>query len=370
MTDPATRHVIVLEPHHQGHRLMYLVAFAEHATRVRVRLTWATAAPAVRSEEFALRRDTVAPRVAVSLVEDPTARTGIDYLRALTRIAVDLQQRHPEAEILVPDGDKFLLSAALGSRRLDRRRMRLLVMRAPGWSRHPRRVLGAVAKLALMALASLRGTTVRVLEQSTPSRPDYWYGPWRAAPDPVSVRPAPALPSAARGFGRAHGDRRWIGVVGHVTRRKNLDLVLDAARRHGAPRLGVVVAGRIEPGEAVRCAPAVERFRAAGGQLVVLDTLLPDDELDACIAALDVVVLAHSSEGPSGILGKAAALGTPVIAAGADSLRSDVHRLRAGHWVPLRVEDLADAFALPLSRRDPADEMAGPEDFARELLDA
>ena len=116
---------------------------------------------------------------------------------------------------------------------------------------------------------------------------------------------------------------------------------------------GLLIAGKIDP--VLR--PEIESAAAAsvdsGRPVVIIDRILSDVELDAAVAAVNCLMLAHSNEGPSGLLGKAACGGTRVIAAGAKSLKSDIEELpELGDWTELNEESLGAAMqaSLPLRR--------------------
>ncbi|GAA4773249.1 hypothetical protein GCM10023200_02080 [Actinomycetospora chlora] len=355
-----TRPVVVLEAEAGGHRMLYLAAVASYLHARGTPVALASTAEALRSEDLRLR----VPPGRVEAIDVGAVPSAAGMVDAVARVQAD----RPDAEVLVTEGDKFLPALVLRRAPVDPRRLRVLVMRAPGSGAGGVRARARDAvKVAAMRLAARRGAQVRVLEPATAPRADYRWGRWRSAPDPVDVAPGSAPPELAG----ADPGRHWLGVLGHVGPRKNLDLVLDAAAASGvAGRLGVLVAGRVEDGEWDRCAAARERFTAAGGTVLAADRLLDDDALDACLARVDTVVLAHSSEGPSGILGRAVALGTPVVAAGARSLRADVDRLAAGHWVPLEQASLATALAEASTTDAPRGPrtLAGPDEFARALL--
>lgn len=376
------RPLIVVEPEHEGHRMVYFAAVAEHLLARGVPVALATSRAGLDSTDLALRLPGADGRIGHIDIGPPSPGPGL--VGRTVRVVAELQARHPDREILVTEGDKFL-PAALASRAvLDWHRLRILVMRAPRLTREaprrPRLLVQDAVKAASMALARRRGADVRVLEQATPVRPEYHRGAWRSVPDPVDVAAGAPLPPELTELGAittptsprhpdSPGDAatRWIGVLGHVSPRKNLDLVLEAARLAGRS-YGVLVAGRVEPGEWERCAEALERFVAAGNRLLVLDRLLTDAELDACVARVDALVLAHSSEGPSGMLGKAVALGTPVVTAGAQSLRAETARLHGGSWAQLRAPDIAAAILATAERAAPV-ALAGSADFAHALLD-
>ena len=377
------RPLIVVEPEHEGHRMVYFAAVAEHLLARGVPVALATSRAGLDSSDLALRLPGADARIGHIDIGPPA--TGAGAVGRTVRVVAELQARHPDREILVTEGDKFLPAALASRAALDWHRLRVVVMRAPrvtrGAARRPRLLAQDTVKAASMALARRRGADVRVLEQATPVRRDYHCGSWRSVPDPVDVAPGAPLPSELAGPAGLDAatpstdpdggaTTHWIGVLGHVSPRKNLDLVLEAARLAG-PAHGVLVAGRVEPGEWERCADALDRFVAAGNRLLVLDRLLSDAELDACVARVDALVLAHSSEGPSGMLGKAVALGTPVVTAGAQSLRAEIARLDGGSWAQLRAPDIAAA-VLAVTGADRVVRpvaLAGSADFAHALLE-
>jgi hypothetical protein len=80
-----------------------------------------------------------------------------------------------------------------------------------------------------------------------------------------------------------------------------------------------------------------------------MDRVLSDEEFDAAIVAADCIVLAYGNSGPSGVLGKAALAGTPVLAAGSKSLRREARRSAGSiRWVkltPSRIGRAMDALS-------------------------
>lgn len=164
--------------------------------------------------------------------------------------------------------------------------------------------------------------------------------------DPISVTgTAQERAAIAKRFGIGDG-RKWFGVVGAISARKNPQLILRAACTALDSTAGVILAGRIDSSvDGVDLAASCDELRAKGIAVRIVDRLLEDIEVDGLLANLHCVVLAHSNEGSSGILGKASALGTLVLAAGAASLRRDVSNLDGALWVALQDEDLADGLS-------------------------
>lgn len=107
-----------------------------------------------------------------------------------------------------------------------------------------------------------------------------------------------------------------------------------------------------------------------GVSIVQADRQLSSAELDSFISIADCVVLAHSNESPSGILGKAAAAQRAILAAGASTLRRDVMQLGDGaNWCPLDPVALADLMLGSLVNRPrPYPSVASAREFSEFLL--
>ena len=96
-------------------------------------------------------------------------------------------------------------------------------------------------------------------------------------------------------------------------------------------------------------------LRAGGITVRLVDRVLTDIELDSAVVAADCLVLAHSNEGPSGLVGKAAAAGTRVLAAGAASLKTAAAALPdTATWCPLTPSTLAQALTTCAGQPRPA----------------
>ncbi len=164
------------------------------------------------------------------------------------------------------------------------------------------------------------------------------------------------------------GDRRLVGILGSVSMRKNVPIVLEAARRAGED-VDVLLAGSVwddvlewldtlSPEESARV------HRRIG--------FLSDEELDAYVAASDVVACAHSNPGPSGIMGKALAAGVPVLSSGSRVRRREATALAFGIHTDLAPGPMAEGLRTLLAdgsglRSDHVD-LASPDDFGRVVL--
>jgi hypothetical protein len=113
-----------------------------------------------------------------------------------------------------------------------------------------------------------------------------------------------------------------------------------------------------------------QQLTESGIALVVHDRLLNDLELDSLVCAVDCVVLAHSNEGSSGVMGKAAAVGTRIAAAGAQSLKVDCRAApQIAAWSSLKGPDLHRLLADSSSLESPTPSISSSaRDFASALL--
>lgn len=323
--------VLILEGNGDGHRFYYVRLLAD-----------AILAEGGRPVLVTGRGQMAGPQAAEFLRGLPASFTVVDVPRpdvaAASRVAREVGARR----IVIPDGDLHLLDL------LTRRGRRLphitaLVMREPDL--RPGRPLRPLArrwiKRATMALAALRrSTTVTVLKSSV------WAGRSRfpVAQDPVTLAAGPDDVADIRERWDLDGGRRWFAVVGAIGARKNLPMVAEAFARIADETVGLLVGGAVLDGQLAEAEPHLAEARRRGARVVVVDRMLEDVELDAAIAAVDCVILAHSNEGPSGILGKAVMSGTRLVLSGAESLRRDALAVPThATWTPLAVEPMARA---------------------------
>lgn len=162
----------------------------------------------------------------------------------------------------------------------------------------------------------------------------------------------------------------WFGIVGAVSERKNLPLVVDALANLQGGKVGLVIGGQIAPNVRGEIPKLTGRLTLGNVAVVIHDRLLDDVELDSLICAVDCVVLAHSNEGSSGVMGKAVAVGTRIAAAGARSLKVDCGEApRSAGWSHLTETDLKHLLDR-CSRLEAPTPLLGPSsrDFVSALL--
>lgn len=310
----------------------------------------------------------VLPEIEIYDLGPLAKNVNLAFQRGIVQSVNKLKDMYPDAMILVMEGDKFVAPLGL-LRTAHRRDITVLIMRAPEFSWMPNKA--AVTnwiKRAGIAISRLRGVTIKVLAPALRAAESYEYRGYSAVPDPVDLASTPASIDRYRHDVGLDSDRVWIGVFGHISPRKNLDLVIDAVATCGASDFGLLVAGKVDESELTRCSSSIQKFRDAGGKIIFDSRLLSDDDLDAAIGSVSVVAIAHTSEGPSGILGKAAASGVTVAAAGALSLKEDINRLQAGLWSPLNVEAFAYILRNAVNEKSEKRDLANGHDFALALI--
>lgn len=340
-----------------GHRLMYVRLLAEAALARGRSPHVLTSRGALDSAEYSMHLAPLGRELRVTELK----RVTIEEIRRVV-------EGDSRLRTVFTEGDAWLGQLATAPR-LWPGGARILVMRAAGQSSTGavRRVQSAV-KAAIRAVGRAR-PDLQVLTLSSFSTED---GHRFAVPDPVTLGGSDELAALIRDNWKvaARGtDAFWFGIVGAINARKNVDLVARSMSRLRELSVGVAVAGKCAEGEH-RLDDWLEPLRRAEIPVIRITGVMPDDELDSILRALDCVVLAHSNEGPSGVFGKAAAAGTRIVAAGATSLRKDVASLGQGAtWVPLEEDQLTRALRDAIDSAAPRPRSTGSDNFVSRLLD-
>ncbi|HEY9564741.1 MAG TPA: glycosyltransferase, partial [Nocardioides sp.] len=162
-------------------------------------------------------------------------------------------------------------------------------------------------------------------------------------------------------------DLPLVGIFGVVGERKNAPMIL-AAMQHAGIDAKLVLAGKV--------APEVQEWLdglavADRERIIVRHGFLPDDVLDEMVAAVDVVPLALTNNGPSGIMGKALAAEVPVVTAGSEVRAREIRATGGGVACELTVEALGQAMREVLEDTSPRISSVPPataDAFAETLL--
>jgi hypothetical protein len=290
---------LVLEPNVGGHRLAYVSLLCDAPSKGQAR--WLTVVGAPGSQEAKEHLDTSTRDNAV------TRPPGSRWVTAASNVARIYGVTH----LVIPDGDVRLLDVLLALPRLVLRRQTasILLMRT-GKSEgrgNARRLLMKRALVRLLCLVP----GIRIFQLTD------CFGVGREIRQFRTALPLrdPILSKGKGGNPVRHlmsEDRVWVGVCGLIDPRKNVDLAIAAVA--ASENLGLVLAGRLSPEvTALLASDETVRKLVSHGRLLVCDRLLPDAQLDGVLADLQAILILHDNDSPSGIMGRAAVLGTPAV---------------------------------------------------------
>jgi glycosyltransferase involved in cell wall biosynthesis len=348
--------LLIVETNPTGHRLYYVKLIADAGLDAGMQVFLATSPDARQTAEYKLHLANMDDQI--ELIDLALASP-----QSVESIAIDISADRT----IVPDGDRFGLALAR-CLRWRGGRLSVLIMREVGQPSPYAGVsmLKTVIKRFLLFRSRLfPDVEIFYLKSAT------WAatGSRRIVRDPVTIAATPVSISSARAQLDGRKASYWFGVLGAISERKNVPLVARALSELSGD-VGLLIAGKLSPSSSAEILASAATLRASGKQVLVVDDFLSDEELDSYIAALDCIVLAHSNEGPSGLLGKATSVGTRLVLAGARSLRNDSEAIPlVAEWVPLTRGDLTAAFQRATASAAPnAIRLGTSNDFGRALL--
>ena len=321
---------IVLERSGSGHRLAYVSLLARHL--IRDEWTWATSSQASQSAEAKLHFGSLGGW-STQHIDGNIFSVTIQSLRLARRL---------NAVLVIPDADMYLVALlALAPVHWGTIRCHLLVMRTA-----PPRLAPSLANARIF----LKVATLRLLRKIPTCQINFLtdcfgvvtkrrgYPGLHPVKDPIE--PPVPLGLGCRVEKIYHGFS--IGIFGHLTQRKNIDLILAAAR--SSVDVSIVLAGKIDTETRYMLEQSTDRsLLSAQGRLHIQDELLDDSTLSSRLASVDVVAVLYDNDMPSGIMGRAIAVGTPVIAPNSGWLGGLVRELGIGIGVRLDVIDICRA---------------------------
>jgi hypothetical protein len=335
---------VIVEPHPIGHRFEHVAWIARVALERGDDVELLTSVGARARDEFA----TFLRDVPVTVHEEVDG--WFPRPKAVGRALLELHRRSPITTLVLLDADQALKRWWLEAPRALRGRRGpttiLLLMRFPQdltLADRPGIAMWA-AKVSLSALTRATRAADRIvyLVGRHEGRSGRLLGQVR---DPAICTAHARDRAALRERWDLPADRRLVGIIGDLSSRKCLPMVAEAVRLAG-PEVDLLLAGKIS-----------DDMRAW------LDTrlgFLPDEELDAYVAASDVISLALLNPGPSGIQGKALVAGVPTVSAGSRLRERESSTYDAGVHVDLDPASLAGGIRRMLDRgREP---LATPDD--------
>jgi hypothetical protein len=351
------RRILLLENNPSGHHLAYIRILADAASANGDEVYLGVSSDVLNSAEFGVHMSGITGRVKSLSYEDESPK-GVAALA--NRVSANLT--------VVPDGDHIALRLGLSKGWQGHGELSLLLMRD---SLQPSRVWGW-ARLKLMLknvliqrVSAFANVTLVRLRSST------WIEHQQGvAFDPISVSVSPERREVLARAWALTDDRYWFGVLGAISFRKNVALVARSLLSSGCESPGLLLAGKPDPGVLESAAVELDALRRAGIPVRIVDRLLTEVELDAAVASVDCVVLAHSNENPSGIMGKAAVAGTRVLAAGAKALQEDCLTMPGlAHWVPLDERHIGEGLRVASKAEKPLPSgVSGTFQFSEAML--
>ncbi|GAA1747398.1 hypothetical protein [Aeromicrobium alkaliterrae] len=368
---------LVVDPDYAGHHMQSVSWVTQEAVRWGpvVLLTGRGAADDPAFREY-LGDDVAAGRVEVHEVFDTNNPPTTELVEQVVTRARATDPSTPVGLVLHMDGDQALKRwwlVARGPLRTLAVRPRVHFM----LTRYPARVpLGdltgwklKIPKAILSVAGRLTGTLHRVVGYV--GRDDTARG-WivKRVQDPEFC----AAHSRDRDQWRAEyglpADRRIAGIFGVIYERKNAPMLLEALEQAGVDA-DLLLAGKLSDGvrDWVEALPPASRER-----VIVRDEYLTNEVLDRLVAAVDVVPLALTNNGPSGIMGKAEAAGVAVVTAGSKVRAREVRFTGGGVACDLTVPALGEAMRAVLAgeveiRTGRNEQWAAVEEYCRRLLD-
>ncbi|MDI9628061.1 MAG: hypothetical protein QM286_05895 [Acidobacteriota bacterium] len=351
---------MVVETFASGHRLLYVREIISEALARRVPIVFGTTDEVLRDPNYRQHLAELGDSFQVVVLNDQIT------VRSLQRRA-----REEKCDlVVVPDALKFGVAFFLGAAS-SAPLVRMLVMNDPRWRSSIGEYFASLAflKLAVLYASNLRRSTelLWLRPQGTTPEPRYVIDPVLLERD---VQQLHAESLRFRSALRMDPEIFWFGVVGSLTSRKNIPLIVDALRQVATVSdnpIGLALLGpwaddssRRATDNALIEAPFICLRR---------DELLTNLEMNVAVAALDCVVMAYSTHAPNSTTAKAAALGVRVATAGSPTFRAFASRLTGQRGVELEVNSLASELRDCMIRPRPSPlSLIGPEGLTEPLL--
>jgi glycosyltransferase involved in cell wall biosynthesis len=358
---------VIVEPDPRGHRFQAVANVAGVAARSGDVLLL-TSAEASDDPAFSVYLDDapLSVRPVYSAIQPPT--------REMAEKVAEVCRETDVSTVVVMDADQSLKKwwyvAPKAFRGVRRPRVVFMLTRYPAklsltdWNGWKLRVSKGTLAVAAMASGSLHRTA------GFAGRDDLSEG-WivKRTRDPDVCTAHSRDRDAIRAELDLPADRRLVGIFGVIGERKNAPMIWEALAAKGI-EADLVLAGGVKPevAEWLAALPPSDL-----GEVIVRDGFLSNDELDKLVAAVDVVPIALTNNGPSGIMGKALAADVPVVTAGSEVRARELVACDGGELAELTPDSLGAAIERVFARdpdapRHRAVPPATVEEFAENLL--
>lgn len=358
---------ILVEPDPGGHRFQAVAHVAQVAARtgdvLLLTSAGATSEPAYSVFLEAIELDVEEPFDVIH----PSTRTIAETIAAVCRV-------REVSTVVVMDADQSLkrwwFCAPRAFRGVRRPQVVFMLTRYPAtlgltdWVGWKLRISKAVLSVVAMATGSLHRVA------GFAGRDDMSPG-WivRRARDPDICSAHSRDRQKLRTTLDLPADRVLVGIFGVISERKNAPLIMAALETQSIDA-DLVLAGGLTPEVKAWIESLPETTR---NRVLVRDGFLSNEQLDQLVAAVDVVPIALTNNGPSGIMGKALAAGVPVVSAGSKVRARELVATDAGELADLDAASIGLAIQRVLARDPSAPRRntippATPEEFAHILL--
>ncbi|GAB3809074.1 hypothetical protein GCM10027605_42970 [Micromonospora zhanjiangensis] len=350
--------VLIVNQGPDGHRLVYVRLLVDGVLARSGTPVLAMPRHGFDAPEFGLHLGDVADRCVAERIPDALLTPAL-----VRRLAV----RTRCDRVLVPDGDRFAIRLGVTGWRHGAE-LRVLVVQDPRWSDDPRpaqRLKMAVKRWSIAR--ARRFPRVRVLclaDQRVAGS-----GSGENVADPVVFDAGQLDPSDLRQEFGLPPDRYLFVVVGAMSRRKNLPMVVRSVLSLADSKVGLFVCGQIGGPVRDEIAPLLRRADRMDVPIVLSDRLHSDHELNRAIQAADCVVVAYCTSTPNSSMAKAALAGRRAVVVGSEHLRMWARNAGIDLTGPLEQSTLEELMRRAVSLPAPAPVPgADPRDFADSFL--
>jgi hypothetical protein len=349
--------IVIVEPEFSGHHFYFVSLLVRHflARHRDFQVTLLTSKDALDSPEFGMHLSGYPINVRTFANE----LENLDELQSLPEIK-------SAATVYFPYGDPWLLQMFKGSWRLEVPCNALVIRCDPQVNSTPGlgQILALVKKSIMMLTNTRKNVSISGLKSSLQKKtfPIKWID------DPVTIEVDEQQLLLMRTKIAERGPKIWIGVYGHISNRKNLDLILQSVLNNS--NWGLIVSGKIDDDVYSNCQEMLNQLFLQG-RLVLETGPTTDSQFNANIMASDYVAVAHSTEGPSAVFMKAIHLKRKALAAGAKSLKKEARHAGPGAiWTKLTISDVSNGFER-LAHMEPSKEIApmDPHEFGKRICD-
>jgi glycosyltransferase involved in cell wall biosynthesis len=334
-------HILIFEPRHKGHHLLYVQSLIPSLLDVADRVTFIAGADVLASVEFAARIEPFRQHLDIP-ADLPGLEGSSDFIGGMTDMFRHALVRWKPDHVLVPTADalvqKLGVLALTGRARFARNvdiEACILQCRfaypGTGTTEKLKRALirRTVAASPIDRLMTIDGVAYRRMQSPGHALRNRF----EMTPDPLEDVPLVTQMEARRQLGLPL-DGRYVLLAGALDGRKGTDRLISAFRRaRTSPSDRLLIAGKPQPEvQAILASPESQELRR-DGKLVTIERILSDWDMMAVTVASDLVCTPYIQHvGPSAMITRALSLGKPVLGTNYGWM-GEIVPLLGGGWV-------------------------------------